>query len=184
MFNGKSNSTYYASLFLNSTLTPKDQFTPTTLAQWTTQSYDSTANTPQGCIGVPLAMNIPVTLINEIEEGNKPQNKPIITTSISGDRLRLYINYQRNQTNVSDIYVWINANAEGYGVYGRGFNMTAAASGQWSVLWNDLHIADLTNGTKITVEIKLYSNSSLSNLYSESTYTLTWVWSEDYGLLG
>ena len=62
--------------------------------------------------------------------------------------------------------------------------MTAAASGQWSVLWNDLHIADLTNGTKITVEIKLYSNSSLSNLYSESTYTLTWVWSEDYGLLG
>ena len=184
MFNGKSNSTYYASLFLVSTLTPRDQFVPNSLATWTSQSYDSTANAPQGCIGVPLAINIPVTLINEIEEGNKPENKPIITTSISGDRLRLYINYQRNQTNVSDVYVWINANAEGYGGYGRGFNMTAAAYGQWSVLWNDLHIADLKNGTKVTVEIQLYSNSQLNNKYSEATYTITWTWSEETGLLG
>lgn len=105
LFNGKSNSIYHASLFLVSTLTPQDQYSPKTLSQWTAQAYDSTANTPQGCIGVPLALNIPVTMYNVIEEAGKPENKAVITTGMTANASGFTIAWTKNKDTYSSVYV-------------------------------------------------------------------------------
>lgn len=185
MFNKSTGSKFIGSVFLVYSLTPADQFNPSSLTQWTEATYDSTANTPRGCIGVFEALGISLTLTNEYEEQERPENKAIITTGISGDINRLYINYTRNDASITAVTVYIDAGGYPYGSYGRYFNLNVTGnSGSWSILWNDLHISDYKNGTVVNVNVQIYQSGNTYVKYFEADHTLTWTYSEDTGLLG